>query len=82
MALPVRLCGTTSRTIAVVRAIITAAPSPCRKRAATSAHRLGARAQLTEATAKMAMPTSNKRVRPNTSLSLPALTISVVSANR
>lgn len=82
MALPVLSRGTASATKASVRAIMTAAPSPCAARAAISSQSVGASPQSTDAKVNRAMPPSNSGRRPNMSASRPTLTIKVVMASR
>ncbi|MNV47168.1 hypothetical protein D3C71_1390270 [compost metagenome] len=82
IALPVFSLGTAPLTSAMVSAIMMAAPTPCRARAAISNHRLGARAQRSEATVNSAMPISSNRRRPRRSPSRPTLTISAVMLSK
>ncbi|MNT91135.1 hypothetical protein D3C72_2321840 [compost metagenome] len=82
MALPVCALGTMLPTKAMVSAIMTEAPRPCRARAATSSHKVGASAHRMEATANRAMPASSRRRRPIMSPRRPTLTISAVMASR
>lgn len=56
IARPRRRCGTVWRTMAAIRDITQAEPSPCRKRAPTSTGRLGDSAQSTEAAVNSATP--------------------------
>ena len=82
MALPVLALGTVLPTKAMVSAIMTEAPRPCTARAATSSHRVGARAHRMEAMANSAMPASSRRRRPSMSPRRPTLTIRAVMASR
>ena len=82
MARPARSRGTDSPTSAIVNAIITAAPEPWPARATISTHNEGATAQASEATVKVAIPSSMSWRRPNRSPSRPADTTSVVTASR
>ncbi len=55
---------------------ISAAPTPCATRAATSTAGSGASAHAAEVTTNTAMPTANTRRRPNWSPSRPPVTSS------
>ncbi len=82
IAPPVLSFGTVSPTNAMVRAIMTAAPSPCAALAPISSQSVGATPHSTEATVNREIPASSSRRRPVMSPSRPTLTIEVVIARR
>ncbi|CRM01738.1 hypothetical protein [Pseudomonas sp. 31 E 6] len=82
IARPVRSLVTVSPTMPRAIAIMLAAPSPCRTRAAINAFSDGATAHTPQAKVNNSNPPSSRRRRPRRSPRRPALTMTAVIASR
>ena len=82
IARPIFSVPSASPASAMVIDIMTAPPSPCARRAASSSHSCGANAQANEAAVNSAMPASSRRRRLRLSPKRPMPMMQVVTASK